>query len=440
MTFALYKGPTKVWEETQSVDVVDGIFNVLLGKVTPLNTVPFDTAIDLGIKVGTDPEMSPRTPLAGAAYAKALPGLYTFHRTHGTNDSENVIGGANNVVDASVTGATISGGGGIYLNAQYVNQVSGDYGTIGGGLANASGKFATVGGGLSNTATNDYSTVSGGSDNVVSGNGGTVSGGVFNKVSGSYSAACGGYSNLSRGYAATSCGGLYNSAKGDYSFAAGYSAKANHAGSFVWNDRSVVGDNDSLVSTNTNQFIIRARNGVGINRAPASYGIHLKQSGSSSSYGIRTEYYSDSDYWDTYIDGANDYNFAYNGTLRGYIRDTDGVYVSSSDARLKEDVAPYGNVLDGILRLHPSTYRFKDVPAESPRSLGLIAQEVEPLFPELVSEKDGLLGLNYSGLSVIAIKAIQELNALVEAQQEQLRQQQAEIDQLSAALSSATGR
>ncbi len=347
MTFALYKGPTKVWEETQSVDVVDGIFNVLLGKVTPLNTVPFDTAIDLGIKVGTDPEMSPRTPLAESAYARALPGLYTFHHSNGSSDSENVVGGAaNNIVDASVSGATISGGGGKYLSSSFPNHVTADFGTIGGGLANSSGKFAAVGGGQSNRATNEHATVSGGSNNVVSGNGGTVAGGSFNKVSGTYSAACGGYSNASKGGYATACGGLYNSAKGDYSFAAGYSAKANHAGSFVWNDRSVVGDNDSLVSTNPNQFIIRAKNGVGINRAPASYGIHLKQNGSSNQYGIRLEYYSDADFWDTYIDGANDYNFAYNGSLKSYIMDTDGAYYVFSDARLKDNVVPYGNVLD----------------------------------------------------------------------------------------------
>jgi hypothetical protein len=79
------------------------------------------------------------------------------------------------------------------------------------------------------------------------------------------------------------------------------------------------------------------------------------------------------------------------------------------------------------MQLNPSTYHFKDVPAESPRSLGLIAQEVEPLFPELVSEKDGLLAMNYAGLSVVAVKAIQEMYAAFQAKFEE---QQAEIEQL----------
>jgi hypothetical protein len=73
----------------------------------------------------------------------------------------------------------------------------------------------------------------------------------------------GGY-NTAGGYAGTVGGGLENSAAGHYSFAAGYRAKANHEGTFVWNDRSIVGGNDSLVSTGDNQFLIRAAGGVGI--------------------------------------------------------------------------------------------------------------------------------------------------------------------------------
>ena len=40
--FRLTEGPTQVWRETQpSVEIVDGVFNVLLGSVTPLDTVAF---------------------------------------------------------------------------------------------------------------------------------------------------------------------------------------------------------------------------------------------------------------------------------------------------------------------------------------------------------------------------------------------------------------
>ena len=58
---------TPLWTETQSVIVTDGSFNVLLGSVDPANKIPldiFDGNIKyLGIKVGTDPEMTPRKKL-----------------------------------------------------------------------------------------------------------------------------------------------------------------------------------------------------------------------------------------------------------------------------------------------------------------------------------------------------------------------------------------
>ena len=72
MTFKLYKGVTAVWTETQpSVVVTDGIFSVLLGSVTPLDTVAFNQPIEIGIKVGADPEISPKPPLSAAPYALA---------------------------------------------------------------------------------------------------------------------------------------------------------------------------------------------------------------------------------------------------------------------------------------------------------------------------------------------------------------------------------
>jgi hypothetical protein len=55
--------------------------------------------------------------------------------------------------------------------------------------------------------------------------------------------------------------------------------------------------------------------------------------------------------------------------------------------------------------------------------IGFIAQDVEKQFPQLVNQMDGYLGVNYSGFSVLAIKAIQE-------QQEIIEKQQSVIDQL----------
>jgi hypothetical protein len=74
-------------------------------------------------------------------------------------------------------------------------------------------------------------------------------------------------------------GGWFNSAPGLYSFAAGFRAKANHSGAFVWADSSVSAD---FASTNVNQFAVRAAGGTLIFSNPeATVGVHLASGASA---------------------------------------------------------------------------------------------------------------------------------------------------------------
>ncbi len=72
MTFGLYSlesGGSVLWSETQTgVAVTNGVYSVTLGSVTPLN-LPFDQHYWLGVKAGSDDEMTPRTPLTSVPYA-----------------------------------------------------------------------------------------------------------------------------------------------------------------------------------------------------------------------------------------------------------------------------------------------------------------------------------------------------------------------------------
>ena len=71
MVFSIYNVPsggTGLWTETQNVTVTHGVYNVEFGDVTPVN-LAFDVQYYLGIKVGTDPEMTPRIPLTSVGYA-----------------------------------------------------------------------------------------------------------------------------------------------------------------------------------------------------------------------------------------------------------------------------------------------------------------------------------------------------------------------------------
>ncbi len=170
--------------------------------------------------------------------------------------SSTVGGGWQNT--ATVDEATVAGGGG--------NDATGGAATVAGGDGNtASGLYATVGGGSGNTASGWAATVAGGYYSFATDTSATVGGGLFNLADGIYATVGGGVYDTAIGNYATVPGGRGNLAYGNYSFAAGRRAHAIHTGSFVWAD----GQDADFASTNTNQFMIRAANGVGINKAPA---------------------------------------------------------------------------------------------------------------------------------------------------------------------------
>ena len=204
-------------------------------------------------------------------------------------DTVNVIGGsARNFVGAGAVGATIGGGGsGNYNSDAMTNRVEASFGTVSGGAQNTIEPFAassTIGGGDQNTIEFDsyaatigggnqnavkqrgrYATIGGGTGNTIWENtdASTIGGGLQNMIWSNASLATigGGSKNTiqSNGEFATIPGGFGNSAT-NYAFAAGYLARANHTGAFVWADSTVA----EFASTRADQFCIRAAGGVRI--------------------------------------------------------------------------------------------------------------------------------------------------------------------------------
>jgi len=71
LTFRIYdveSDGSALWTEAQLVSLSSGVFNAVLGKITPLN-LDFDEAYWLSIQYGVDSEMSPRIELTNAAYS-----------------------------------------------------------------------------------------------------------------------------------------------------------------------------------------------------------------------------------------------------------------------------------------------------------------------------------------------------------------------------------
>ncbi|MBL0122648.1 MAG: collagen-like protein [Betaproteobacteria bacterium] len=73
LTFRLYtaaSGGSAIWTETQSnLSVTNGIYNAVLGSVTPFS-LPFNTPYFLSLQVNSDAEMTVRQPLSAVPYAQ----------------------------------------------------------------------------------------------------------------------------------------------------------------------------------------------------------------------------------------------------------------------------------------------------------------------------------------------------------------------------------
>lgn len=189
----------------------------------------------------------------------------------------NVIAGwADNLVGGGVTGAAIAGGG-----AGLTNQIEADFAVIAGGAGHSiasEARYGVISGGHVNEIQFNASvaTIGGGNSNVIQSNAlrATISGGDRNSIQANARSATigGGNQNTIRanGWYGTIPGGDNNSAT-NYAFAAGRRAKANQTGSFVWADAT---DAD-FTATATNQFLVRASGGVGVNTDNPTAALHI---------------------------------------------------------------------------------------------------------------------------------------------------------------------
>ncbi len=184
----------------------------------------------------------------------------------------------------------------------------------------------------------------------------------------------------------------------------------------------------SIVFTRTGEVRIPERIKIGENSNP-SVDVHIKQSSESTSpsgAGIRFEALSTTDQYQLW-NGGGTFNFGFNGTRVSYINNT-GAYTQTSDRRLKSNIVPMGSVLDRVRKLEPVQYTYSHL-NDGTISKGFIAQDVQALFPEMVSVSPDtkMLALPYDEFSVIAVKAIQEQQDIIDQQQQQIDELKAQV-------------
>ena len=138
----------------------------------------------------------------------------------------------------------------------------------------------------------------------------------------------------------------------------------------------------------------------------------------------------------------NDLNFYVNGSAGG-----SNSWNTTSDGRLKKDVQTLDGALDKVLKLRGVSYYWKnkeemaaakgvsadklDYGYDSKKHIGVIAQELEQEFPELVhTSADGFKSVEYSTLAPILIEAIKEQQTIIEKQQKENDEMKARMEKM----------
>jgi hypothetical protein len=297
------------------------------------------------------------------------------------------------IVPVDVTGKFYLG-----LPAQVTTQVIAD--AVGyfrrpnsyGGTTTITGFASTVGGGYGNTAMGLQATVGGGNQNVASDNVSTVAGGELNIASAPASTVGGGDTNIASGFASTVPGGWTNTASGQYSFAAGYRAKASTDGSFIWADQRLFDFGPSV----PNFFGVRATGGVGFTVAI------------NPSTGAVTQFCN-------LLPGTPSWQCT-----------------SDRDAKENFIAADGKDILRRLVAMPLSSWSFKGTDP-SIRSLGPTAQDFYKAFG-LGSDNKMIANLNLEG---VALAAIQGLHQTV---RQQMRAKDKEIGQLKRKLEAIEAR
>ncbi|MDJ0655679.1 MAG: hypothetical protein QNJ40_16055 [Xanthomonadales bacterium] len=342
-----------------------------------------------------------------------------------------ILGGFNNVVTDSYS--TVAGGLNNQAGDNAGTSTDSRFASVGGGFGNQSEGYASlvgggefnlvqgphnaVGGGDSNQILGAQSIIAGGANNMITSASATVSGGVLNRVEAEAGVVGGGSSNAATGAFATVPGGSGNVAGGDRSWAGGSLAivrdaaaageadingDCNVAGglcgdehSFVWNGD--LPENGVFQSTAPHQFLINAPGGFGLNRNEPAHPVHV---GTDTSNG-------------------NGAHLTAGGTWTN---------ASSRDFKTEvQDVAPE-RVLDAVMKLNISRWRYRDAPDGD--HLGPMAEDFSALF-QLGSNPRYISSVDADGVALAAIQGLHmKLQREISALRAQNQQLQAEIQAL----------
>lgn len=310
-------------------------------------------------------------------------------------------------------------------------KATGEYSSAFGDLSQANGKNSFAGG-LASLANGD----------------GSFSFGYTNYATGIRSAVFG-QSNLSIGSFSFATGtGTQSNGHVSVAMGEGVLSEASNAASFgkynvgsglrtQWRDADPIFEigNGSNNLNRSNAFLVLKNGQTAVdpgNQSPAAQ-LHVFQDTDSIGGGIRLSASSLS-YWEMVNRQDGHLAFYHDGNLLSTVDPATGAWVQLSDFRVKKEISPLTAGIEEVMQLSPVRYRYA-YEAEGRETWGFIAQDIEELFPDLVISQGELKGLSYQEFSILAIKAIQDQQEIIDQQQHRINDLETRMKALETAIS-----
>ncbi|MHC1775000.1 MAG: tail fiber domain-containing protein [Lentimicrobium sp.] len=201
---------------------------------------------------------------------------------------------------------------------------------------------------------------------------------------------------------------------------------------------SAVAPDNGLLVSGESRFNLNVN--IGTNQTPEA-ALHVRHANLANE-GIRIQNLGTNNrHWTIHTNNGQGtlilYSSISGNTPVGNFNGSTGAYTATSNRHLKGDITDLPqNTMEKLRKLEPSRYRYLRDP-EGQFTLGLIAEDVLPLFPELVEsvgENGENLAINYAGFSIVAIKAIQEQQSTIEELKRHIEAQNARLEALESAI------
>jgi hypothetical protein len=299
------------------------------------------------------------------------------------------------------------GGGAIQTNFATANE---DYSTAMGYYTTASGYASTAMGG--GTQASGYASTAMGAYTEASEYYSTAMG--YDTEASGYASTAMGYYTTASGYYSTAMGGD-TTADGDFSTAMGEGTTANGYASTAMGNSTTASDYGSLVigQYNSSGSTVTS-DATSFDTANTAFVI-----GNGASYGSRSDAFK----------------VMFNGDATvGNDLTVSGDVVINSDMRLKANILSLGSTLYKLLQIDGKTYTMKR-DATKKQKIGLLAQDIEKVFPELVVENKGVKSVNYQGLVPVLINALKEQDGKMKEQDAKMIEQEKRLERLEAIIS-----